>query len=342
MTSSHSRSRRRRLARAAILAVPAAVGTVGALATLARRDRRAIAADPVRPRLQAPTGGESRTVTAPDGTRLHVELFGPADAQPVVLLHGWTCALRFWAFQVPVLAERYRVIAVDLRGHGRSEAGHTRDHGVETLAADLDAVLEATTGRGSRPVLVGHSMGAMTIVAWSGRHRGDVARRIAGAALLNTGVSGLADAVTVFPGPARLRAAVYAASSRSALPTGPASPLTFRAVRRMALSRHASSARVAFCEEMILATKAPVRAGFGRGFQALDLDDALEHLDVPTLVVAAELDRLTPPVHARRMAEHLPRVQRLLVVPGSGHMAPVEVPDTVNAALLELLEAVSD
>ncbi len=59
-------------------------------------------------------------VRGADGTRIHTEVFGPADGYPIVLSHGITCALQVWREQIADLSRDYRVIAYDHRGHGRS------------------------------------------------------------------------------------------------------------------------------------------------------------------------------------------------------------------------------
>src|SRR5881275_2926637 len=100
-----------------------------------RRFARADALPPSRP----------MTVRAGDGAALHVEVFGPKDGYPIVLAHGITCALRVWAYQIADLSTDYRVIAFDHRGHGKSAVPPRRNHySLDFLAADLDAVLEAT------------------------------------------------------------------------------------------------------------------------------------------------------------------------------------------------------
>ena len=69
---------------------------------------------------------------------------------------------------------------------------------------------------------------------------------------------------------------------------------------------------------------------------AMDLRDALRTLTVPTLVIAGDDDRLTPPSHARRIAEMLPQLERLIVLPDTGHMAPLERPAELARAIAEL------
>ncbi len=88
-------------------------------------------------------------VRSADGTRLHTEVFGPEDGYPIVLAHGITCAIRVWANQIADLSTDYRVIAYDHRGHGRSAVPPRRgNYGLDFLAADLDAVLDATLPHG--------------------------------------------------------------------------------------------------------------------------------------------------------------------------------------------------
>ena len=115
----------------------------------------------------------SRTVPvrAPDGTRLHTQVFGPEDGYPIVLAHGITCAIRVWAYQIAELATDHRVIAFDARGHGRSGTPRRGGYSLAHLASDVDAVLEATLAPGERAVIAGHSMGGMAIAAWSDQCR---------------------------------------------------------------------------------------------------------------------------------------------------------------------------
>jgi pimeloyl-ACP methyl ester carboxylesterase len=73
--------------------------------------------------------------------------------------------------------------------------------------------------------------------------------------------------------------------------------------------------------------------------QHIDLRHVLPELNIPTLVMAGELDRLTPPAHARRIAAELPNLQALIELPNTGHMGPLERPGEVSAALRELAKA---
>lgn len=94
------------------------------------------------------------------GLRVHVALAGDEDGPPVVLVHGWPQHWWAWRGLIPTLADRYRVIAPDLRGHGWTEAPRS-GYAKEQLASDLLAVLDAL-GLG-RVTWVGHDWGG-----WSG------------------------------------------------------------------------------------------------------------------------------------------------------------------------------
>jgi pimeloyl-ACP methyl ester carboxylesterase len=301
-----------------------------------------VAADPVKGRLDAPLGVRPRTVTSADGTELDVREHGPDAAPTLVLVHGWTCAQRFWTLQVQALAAELRVVTYDLRGHGRSGPAAGGDYTMPAHAADLDAVLRAVTRDGERAVVAGHSLGAMTLVAWAGEHAGEVGDRLHAAALVNTGMGDLISESLVLRAPTPLTAlTVVAGRAMFTFPTsipGP-TPLSFRAVRYVALSPAASPAAVAFCERLVLDCPTDVRAAVGGTLTELDLYAAVTSLTVPAVVLAGERDRLTPPRHAERLAETLPELAEHVVLPGSGHMSPVSDPDAVTRVLRALVPA---
>jgi pimeloyl-ACP methyl ester carboxylesterase len=269
-------------------------------------------------------------------------VLGPEDAPTVVLVHGWTCRREFWAAQLGALSDRFRLVTYDLRGHGRSEAPADRNFSSEALADDLSAVLAATVPDGQRALLVGHSLGAMSIVSWAGRHSEEVRRRAAAVLLLSTGTSDLITESLVLKPPAgfsKPAAAVSRGVIGLAVPFGRRTPITHRMVRYVALSPSASPAQVAFCERIVLSCDRRWRAATARTLSSLDLDHAIEHLDVPSVVLVGSADRLTPPVLAERLADRLPALQERVELPGVGHMSPVEAPQEVNARIVSLASA---
>lgn len=319
----------------------AAAGTLLGSALIAEAvDRRRVAADPVWQQLQTAPDGESRTVAGAGGTPLHVELYGPAGAPPVVLVHGWTCSARFWRLQVHDLARDHRVVAYDLRGHGASGAPEDGDWSLDTLGEDLENVLVECVGDEQPALIAGHSLGAMTIAAWAWRFNDSVGPRARAVALINTGLGDLISEALLLrlPGPLNApRQLVGSALLGAALPLPSfPHPLTHRAVRAIALSRSASPGAVRATEEMFLRTPPRVRGACGRELSRLDLLHTVEHLNAPTLVIAGTRDLLTPPAHAHRLAEALPQSRGVVELRGAGHMGPLERPAEVSRALRQL------
>jgi pimeloyl-ACP methyl ester carboxylesterase len=330
-----------------VLAGAAGLAAATAWRRLVRSDAAALAADPRAGLLLGPSGPygpvEDRTVTSADGTRLAVRITGPADAPTVVLSHGWTCTQEFWRLQVLALADRLRLVTYDQRGHGASDTPAADGFSADALAEDLEAVLAATVPAGARAVLVGHSMGAMSIAAWAGRYPESVGRYAGAALLASTGMSGLIEDSGLVPvGAPWLRAALVRQMLGNKAPYGPPSPLTARMVRYISLSRGASPAEVAFCERIVLTgTKSRARAAWSAAMGTFDLGDGLANLTVPTTVLVGTADRLTPPVHAGRMVGLLPQAAPLVELLGVGHMTPVEAAETVNDLIEQLVKEAS-
>jgi pimeloyl-ACP methyl ester carboxylesterase len=304
--------------------------------------RRRLSRDPEHRRLRHPLAGSPVWARSADGTRIYAEVFGPDDAPSFVLAPGWTETLQYFDSMTRELVGRgFRVVAYDLRGQGRSAYAAGDDWDLDRYGEDLEAVLAATC-EGRRDVTVaGHSMGAMSIVAWARHH--DVDARVRGTALMNTGLAGLIRATKILP--RLLPDAVAEPLARwafmgNAMPVPPVSTAVSRAVvRYVAFGPHASDAEVAFYERMLVACPPHVRAHAGLAMCDMNLLDGLAHLDVPTLVLFGRLDRLTPVTHAEQIAAKLPNLLRLVEVPGTGHMGPLEDPHQLVLGLLEVAAA---
>ncbi|WP_249009284.1 alpha/beta fold hydrolase [Conexibacter sp. DBS9H8] len=304
--------------------------------------RRRLSRDPEYQRLSAPLRGRAVSAGSRDGTVIHVEVFGAERAPTLVLGPGWTETLCYFDSMTRELTELgWRVVAYDLRGQGRSAPAARGDWQLARYGEDLEAVLSHTCD-GRRDVIVaGHSLGAMSIAAWARDH--DVAARVAGAALMNTGLTGLIRATTVLPHvlPERIAEPLARwAFMGNPLPAPALSTALSRAaIRYVAFGPHASEAEIAFYERMLVGCPPRVRASAGLAMTEMNLLDAVTRITVPTLVMSGRLDRLTPPVHAERIAAGLPRLHRLIELPGIGHMGPLESPHEFVLALLDLAEA---
>jgi pimeloyl-ACP methyl ester carboxylesterase len=288
-------------------------------------------------------------VRSKDGIRLHTEVFGPKNGYPIVLAHGITCAIRVWACQIADLSTDYRVIAFDHRGHGKSAVPPRRHrYSLDLLAADLDAVLEATLAPGERAVIAGHSMGGIAITSWADRFPDRVPQRADAVALINTTTGDLLRNVQFMPVPARLADARVLAAG-TLLKTFGAAPL-LRAVDRpsrrfvstIAVGHDADPAIVDFIYELFTSTPPAGRGGWARTLvDSLGSEHiGLTNLSVPTLVIGSTKDRLLPMVSSRHIARMAPNLASFVELSG-GHCAIVERPDEVNKHLRMLIESVS-
>lgn len=290
-------------------------------------------------------------VRAADGSRLRVQAYGPADGRVVVLVHGWSCCAEFWNPQINAFASDYRVIAFDLRGHGESEFGSPAQLDCELLADDLSAVLAAVLPAGQRAVLVGHSLGAMTLQAWADRYSDQVAEQAAAVLLANTGPHELVAETTVVPGFNRVLPVIgrsvplpvwlgrLGLGNSLALPP---LPHVRRFFARLIMNSDADRELVDFCLNIVRSCPARIRGRFGILLAEMDLGDAARNLVVPTTVLAGSFDDMTPPVHAAQIAHWLTEsgsLARFRTLP-TGHMGPIEAMTEFNAELQRVLRSV--
>ncbi|CAM2789435.1 alpha/beta hydrolase [Mycobacterium intermedium] len=284
-------------------------------------------------------------VRAQDGTPLHTQVFGPPDGYPIVLTHGIVCASRAWAHQIADLSSEYRVIAFDHRGHGQSGVPRKGNYSLKHLASDLDCVLDATLAPHERAVIAGHSMGGITIAAWSHRYRHKVARRADAVAMINTTSGDLLRQVKLLPvprelSPARVLAGRRLISTFGGIPIPGAVRIPTRyLIAMMAVAADADASASQLVYELFAQTSPAGRGGCAKmlveevGTGYLNLDG----LTVPTLVIGSRRDRLTPIAAARHIAKTAPNVIDLVELPG-GHCSMLEQPHEVNRHLRALAE----
>jgi pimeloyl-ACP methyl ester carboxylesterase len=330
-----------------VLAVGAAAGVAIERMTVGRVRRRAEAEMDAIAEFGT-LRGKPHVVTAADGIELYAETEGDRDAPlTVVLCHGYTLNMDCWHFQRAELREdpAYRVVLYDQRSHGRSGRGAPETSTIDQLGDDLYAVLQELAPRGP-VVLVGHSMGGMTIMALADRHPELFGSRVVGVGLLNTSAGKWATVTLgipaagarlvhrVAPGVLRTlgrRAALVEAGRRAAR------DLVYAFTERYAFDSEVDPLIVRFTDRMISATPIDVIAEFFPAFETHDKLAALPVLDrVPTLVVSGAGDLMAPASHSEAIHEAVAGSE-LVVVPHSGHLTPLEHPEVVNAALRGLL-----
>ncbi|WP_018682744.1 alpha/beta fold hydrolase [Actinokineospora enzanensis] len=292
------------------------------------------------------------TVVADDGVDLSVEEVDPADGgKPVltaVYVHGFAMSRRGWHFQRRDIANltdpRVRQVLYDQRSHGRSGRATSKSSTIEQLAADLDEVLRAVVPTGPI-VLIGHSMGGMTIMALAEREPELFADRVRGVAFIGTsagevGRSGLPRPLLSKYNPLTRVLGQVAEWQPGAveLVRSAGGGLTRRAARTFGFGPGDISPRlVEFLVDMLDVTPVRVLADFVPTLGSHNRYAALAGLKhCRVLVLSGDHDWMTPFAHAERINAALPD-SRLVRVAGAGHVVMLERPDVVTEHLVTLL-----
>jgi pimeloyl-ACP methyl ester carboxylesterase len=297
---------------------------------------------------------EERRVEGTSGVSLHVEVVEPQGVTPdltVIFVHGFCLDLGTWHFQRRSLSglarPRLRMVFYDQPGHGRSGRKPAGDYGLDDLGADLGAVVDQVAASGPL-VLIGHSMGGMTIMALAEARPELFTDRVVGVGLISTSAGDL-DAVALgMPDiAARIRKSLTPALAAvirarpALLEKGRTSgrDLTYLLTRRYGFGRAGvSAALVRYVEQMNAATSLEVIAGYLRTLSDHERYAALEVLDgIETLVICGDSDLLTPPAHTEEIARLLPGAE-LVVIADGGHVALMEYAEIVNSHLVGFLE----
>jgi pimeloyl-ACP methyl ester carboxylesterase len=315
-----------------------------------------------------PVDRQSRLLTE-DGISLYVEEVGPLDAPiTVVFVHGFTLNLGSFHFQRLALSEAFgaevRLVFYDQRSHGRSDKSPSADCTVEQLGRDLATVIDASLAGAHNPgpvVLIGHSMGGMTVMSLADQRpdlfaapdpaggKRAVGAPIGSVALINTSSGNLKNVTLGLPafvsrwsGPV-LPVVLRRAAKNAQLVEGVRAlgkDLAWVITKRLSFASDAvDPAVVAYCTSMISATPVDVVSDFYSTLMAHDGTLGLMNLiDARVLVFGAEQDALTPLAHAETIAAALPRSE-LITVADAGHLLMLEYPEVVNSPLVELVAA---
>ncbi|GAB7002999.1 hypothetical protein JCM18899A_04700 [Nocardioides sp. AN3] len=291
----------------------------------------------------------AHTVIADDGVPLHVEVDEADSALTVVFVHGYALNLDCWHFQRAAFRGLVRTVFYDLRSHGRSGRDTIAEGTIDQLACDLKSVIDAVVPDGP-VVLVGHSMGGMTIVALAEQHPELFGSKVAGVALIATTAGGLDPSRLFFPVvPRRIGAGLTGSTIRTLARGHRAVDGVRRAGRSIAtvltdafaFGDEVPAGYVEFVDDMLSATPFQVVAEFFPGFREFDKFDHVEILGrVPTTIICGTADRLTSIGHSRKLNSRIPG-STLVECEGAGHMVLLERHGQVNAALDQLLAAAS-
>ena len=284
--------------------------------------------------------GAVHMIDRPDGSRIRVECYGPADAPPIVFTHGWGANSTEFFYPKLDLADRFRLIVWDEPGLGYSTKPTNNDFSLEKFANDLRAVL---TFAGNRPaVLVGHSIGGMILLVYARLFRATLAAEIAGLALVHTTYK---DPVQTTKG-----ATLYTLLEKPVLV-----PMMYLTIGLYPLlwaltwlsylngSLHRSTAKSSFagtetrdqlnfCTSWTPRARPDIVARGMLGMMAFDETATLPGIAVPTLVVVGDQDTTTPPEAGIHMAATIPHSELATLAPAR-HMGLIEQHPTFDPIL---------
>lgn len=288
------------------------------------------------------------TVVAGDGVPLHVEVDECPDSPlTVVFVHGYALNLDCWHFQRQYFRGGRRLVFYDQRSHGRSSRSEAELCRIPQLADDLYQVLEEVVGSG--PVIViGHSMGGMTIMRLAQSRPELFGSRIRGVALFSTSAGEMTEHSPIrgIPGRTFHRIAEPLMAGLNRIPElvshgrRAGSDLGYVVTRRMAFGSDVPPRYVDFASEMLGEIPLEVVADYYPAFSDVDEFRALEILNtVPTLVVGCENDMITPVDHTARIIELLPKAEAIRVE-NCGHLGLIEKHEVFNEALDRMLARV--
>lgn len=292
------------------------------------------------------TRDRKSTVRTEDGVELAVREVGPDDAPlTVVFVHGYCLSALSWHFQRRQLEERWgnkvRMVFYDQRGHGDSGMPRSKSCTVSQLGRDLATVVEAKVPKGPI-VLVGHSMGGMTVLALAGQRPEWFEGRVIGVGLVATTAAGLAETGLtrnlqnpIIDG---FRLAVRTSPGVVQHARGAARVLITPILRAASYGTDVSPRLHELSDGMLDRTSVVTIVNFLRTLELHDESASIEVLaHTPAVVICGDQDMMIPFISSKRLAADLPESE-LVRVHGAGHLVQLEFPAIVTDAIDKLVQ----
>jgi pimeloyl-ACP methyl ester carboxylesterase len=271
----------------------------------------------------------SKFIETPDGLQIHYTDEGVSSGRTLVLVHGYTASFRTWDAWVERLAERDRIVRIDLPGHGLTQAPEDYAYKNGDFTRAIDAVADAL--HLDRFVLVGSSMGGEA--AWT--YALERPERVEALTLVGSAGWPLAESPNIAKTKEMLRS-----------PLAPAlrnldNSAFFEAVVPMFYGDPAFATEEKIAQYIAMSRAPGHRKIIGDILLAFDngraTPEAMGTIEAPTLVLHGEADKIVPVDHGRRFAQTIPGAQ-LVTYPGVGHLAHEEAPEKTAADLTAFLD----
>lgn len=243
----------------------------------------------------------------------HLYQGGNGERPPIVLIHGAGGTYLNWPAEIRRLSD-YRVFAIDLPGHGKSEG-----RGQQTIAAYARNILDWLEAIGlHQAIFIGHSMGGAIALTLAHNH----SDHVLGLGLVGSG--------------ARLRVSPVILENAANPQTFPA---TIEIILSWAFSKNADPRLVELASQRMTKIRPSVLHGDFLACDAFDIIETVSKIRVPTLVVCGQDDKLTPLRYSQYLADQIPAA-RLAVIPDAGHIVMLEQPQAVANALTDFLSGI--
>lgn len=273
---------------------------------------------------------EGVTIPGADGAVLHVEMEGATEGPILVFTHGWGLSARIWAEARADLGARFGLVFWDLPGLGRS-GRPTIGYSLDGFAEDLHAVIDSLPE--DRPViLVGHSIGGMTVQTFCAHHPDLLNRRVAAIVLENTTHTNPLETM-IFPRVFRPLQPVIELASRLDMVLSPLiwvmnwqawlSGATHVAARVAGFGARPTREQLDRTARLVTKNSPAVQARGTLAMLRWSVTDSLPRINVPALVFVGGRDLMTMEHAGEAIAAALPQ-GRLVRVEDAGHMGPIE------------------
>ncbi|RAK57939.1 alpha/beta fold hydrolase [Phenylobacterium deserti] len=287
-------------------------------------------------RLKRSSGEKLQT---PTGAVLDVASEGPAEAPALVFLHGWGLERGIWWEARQRLSRRFRVVTYDLAGLGKSKQPADGKYSIERFADDLRAVVEQQAPR--KVVLVGHSIGGMTVMTYCRRHADTLGGQVAGIVLENTTPVDPTH-TTVLGEALHATEPVLRFFSRLGVPLQPLSWLmnwqsylsgqTHIAMRIGGFGTRPTRSQLEQVSRAATVNSPAVQSKGNLAMMNWSIERELKGVHIPALVFIGGQDIVTVPSAGENIAWSLPRARRH-PVQDAGHLGPMELADEYNSAI---------
>jgi pimeloyl-ACP methyl ester carboxylesterase len=286
--------------------------------------------------------GTAKDVTRPDGTKIHVELYGPSDAPTLVLTHGWGTDSTEWYYAKRHLSDRFRLILWDLPGLGESSQPLDRNFALEKMASDLQSVVSLANGK--PVVLIGHSIGGMINLTFCRLYPDLVGAQIAGIVQMDTSYtnpvkttknSSFSEAIQKPVAEPLLHAMIFLSPFVRIMNwLSYENGLTYVQNAQTSFAGSETRGQVDFLSRYQFESSPGVVA---RGTLAMfhwDATPVLPRVNTPVLIIVGQQDTTTLPSASEYMRSRMPHAE-LKVVNSSAHYGLLEQNDSYDAAVAQ-------